>query len=117
MKAISLYLTVGCLAGLGFSTWHARPADVQSLEGWGFAAYASLAWILVVLLSLIVIPRVRRWGVAGAFLALVVSETCLFLLSADPLILAIKPFYQVPLLLIGYAVGAHLSPVAKDASQ
>jgi hypothetical protein len=83
------------IVGLAFSSWHARPSDLGSLNGWVFAClWSSLAWCLLcgATVRLLSIPVA-----IGALFALGGSELLLFALSADPLLLAVKPIYQIPI--------------------
>lgn len=91
------------IVGLGFSTWLARPAEPGNLTSWAFAClWSSLAWCLLsgVTIRLFTLP-----AAIGALFALGGSELLLFSLSADPLFLAVKPIYQIPIGTVGSIVG------------
>ncbi len=110
MSRVRLLVLSLALLGLVFSSWSARPSDSFNADGWFFAVlWSSLAWCLSVALCLLPARGAKPWGAAGAFLALAASELLIFAFALDPLLLAVKPIYQVPLLLVGVAIGSHLS--------
>ena len=94
-------LLILALLGLATSTWLARPAELHNLLGWTFAsAWSSLAWCAVCWLSF-------RWhpvgDAVGGLFAVGLVEASLFTLSAEPLMLAVKPVWE--LFALGLALG------------
>jgi hypothetical protein len=104
MKRVRAALLVLSLVGLGASTWLARPADFSDLGGWAFASmWSSLAWIVLCWVSV-------RWGSAatalGGLVAVILIEFSLFAFSPDPLMLAVKPVWELIALLTGAFIPA-----------
>ena len=106
MRKLPVLLLVLSVIGVGVSMWSARPLELLRSAGWVFAAVSSLAWWFALALAGFAVRSRKSGGAAGAAVALGGSELLLFAFSPDPLVLAVKPVYQVPLLLVGAAVGA-----------
>ena len=90
-------------AGLALAAWSARPAELGSLLGWLFAiAWVSAAWTLLLAASVAWVPL---GATVGALVTLAGSELLFHGASSDALLLAVKPIYQVPIALVGGAIG------------
>ena len=102
-----LILAVLVAAGLVLTAWTARPYDLASPLGWLFTfGWASAAWTILLVATVAGAPLA---SVAGALVALVGSELVFGGAHSDGFLLAVKPMYQLPILLIGAAVGHGLA--------
>jgi len=94
-------------AALVLSAWTARPYELASPLGWLFAfGWASAAWTILLVATVAGAPLAF---IAGALVALVGSELVFGSANSDGFFLAVKPMYQLPVLLIGAAVGHGLA--------
>lgn len=108
MNPASFLMLGAAIMGVMFSTWTARPIDASALGVWTFALlWSSLGWCILVVLSLLSFRAISIRAPLGALAVLLLSEVVLLALGQDPLLLAVKPLYQVPGVVIG-AVYAHL---------
>jgi hypothetical protein len=106
MNRARTFILILTVIGLAFSSWQARPASSYSLSGWSFSVFwSSLAWCLLVILSTLAAHPARLHLAVGGFIALGASELLVFAFARDPLLLAIKPAYQVPLATVGVIFG------------
>ena len=107
MKRARTVLAILSAIGLSISVFAARPSRVTNFEGWGFAIlWVSAAWCLVLIVLLLLdARRISIAAATGSLLALCVSELILCLWLTDPMVLAVKPIYQLPIATIGAAIG------------
>jgi hypothetical protein len=98
--------------GLALSIWAARPANKSDIDGWLFAlAWPSMAWWALLVLTLFTFRARWQFALLGALTIVAALEIVLLIYSIDPLMLAVKPIYQVPLAVVGgfvfFIIGRH----------
>lgn len=87
--------------GLIASTWLVRPSDPWQIQGWLGSLWFVAAWSIPIVASL-----GRAYSAAiGALVVLFASQIWFYVTFVDAMVLAIKPFYEIPLSAFGGWVG------------
>jgi hypothetical protein len=113
MSRRRLIILVLALAGLAANAWEARPVDPASVFGWCFSViWASAAWSLLCVSIAKGLPF--AWAI-GALTALAAFDLYLLRnLPIDPLFLAVKPLYEIPIGFLGAAAAAFIAYLARE---
>ena len=100
------------IAGLATSSWIARPSAMASLAGWLLAVvWVSAAWLLLFVACLARLPFPPA---IGALVALGASEFLFRNAYGDGFFFAVKPMYQLPVALVGVALGHGVARMGAD---